>query len=166
MFTLQRNRDLRFSLYSSSTAQAGRFHSRFLGQVVWKQIPALLIYRRYVCPAHQLWTELIFFRPGEPGKGRMSQLLMKTERDLGATISFEPRKKIIPRTFKIDAACSTDRVCLWQETTTVTRTLLPGFPLNRLPYPKKWTLVQLYLTWTVVFCRTRNTSTIQLILQV
>jgi hypothetical protein len=38
-----------------------------------------------------------------PERGRMSQLLMKTERDLGAMISFEPRKKDHPlRFFKLD----------------------------------------------------------------
>jgi hypothetical protein len=38
-----------------------------------------------------------------PERGRMSQLLMKTERDLGAMISFEPRKKDNPlRNFKLD----------------------------------------------------------------
>ncbi|HEX2628944.1 MAG TPA: porin, partial [Chitinophagaceae bacterium] len=39
-----------------------------------------------------------------PERGRMSQILMKTERDLGAMISFEPRKKDHPLRFlKIDA---------------------------------------------------------------
>src|SRR5882724_13072820 len=39
-----------------------------------------------------------------PERGRMSQILMKTERDLGAMISFEPRKKNHPlRYLKIDA---------------------------------------------------------------
>jgi hypothetical protein len=39
-----------------------------------------------------------------PERGRMSQLLMKTERDLGAMVSFEPRKKDHPlRYLKIDA---------------------------------------------------------------
>ncbi|CAN5662332.1 hypothetical protein BH11BAC3_BH11BAC3_20840 [soil metagenome] len=39
-----------------------------------------------------------------PERGRMSQILMKTERDLGAMISFEPRKKDHPlRHLKIDA---------------------------------------------------------------
>ena len=39
-----------------------------------------------------------------PERGRMSQLLMKTERDLGAMISFEPRKKKNRlRNLKIDA---------------------------------------------------------------
>lgn len=39
-----------------------------------------------------------------PERGRMSQLLMKTERDLGAMISFEPRKKGHPLYYlKIDA---------------------------------------------------------------
>ncbi len=39
-----------------------------------------------------------------PERGRMSQLLMKTERDLGAMISFEPRKKDHPlRNFRLDA---------------------------------------------------------------
>lgn len=39
-----------------------------------------------------------------PERGRMSQLLMKTERDLGAMISFEPRKKDHPlKHLKIDA---------------------------------------------------------------
>jgi hypothetical protein len=39
-----------------------------------------------------------------PERGRMSQLLMKTERDLGAMVSFEPRKKDNPLRFlKIDA---------------------------------------------------------------
>lgn len=39
-----------------------------------------------------------------PERGRMSQLLMKTERDLGAMLSFEPRKKDDPLRFlKIDA---------------------------------------------------------------
>lgn len=39
-----------------------------------------------------------------PERGRMSQLLMKTERDLGAMISFEPRKKNHPLYYlKIDA---------------------------------------------------------------
>lgn len=38
-----------------------------------------------------------------PERGRMSQLLMKTERDLGAMVSFEPRKKDHPlRYFKLD----------------------------------------------------------------
>ena len=38
-----------------------------------------------------------------PERGRMSQILMKTERDLGAMISFEPRKKDHPLSFlKID----------------------------------------------------------------
>ncbi|WP_213086902.1 porin [Chitinophaga agrisoli] len=39
-----------------------------------------------------------------PERGRMSQLLMRTERDLGAMISFEPRRKDHPLRFlKIDA---------------------------------------------------------------
>ena len=39
-----------------------------------------------------------------PERGRMSQILMKTERDLGAMISFEPRKKDHPLKYlKIDA---------------------------------------------------------------
>jgi hypothetical protein len=39
-----------------------------------------------------------------PERGRMSQILMRTERDLGAMISFEPRKKDHPlRYLKIDA---------------------------------------------------------------
>ena len=39
-----------------------------------------------------------------PERGRMSQILMKTERDIGAMISFEPRKKDHPlRYLKIDA---------------------------------------------------------------
>lgn len=39
-----------------------------------------------------------------PERGRMSQILMKTERDMGAMISFEPRKKGHPLRFlKIDA---------------------------------------------------------------
>lgn len=39
-----------------------------------------------------------------PERGRMSQILMKTERDLGAMVSFEPRKKDHPlRYLKIDA---------------------------------------------------------------
>jgi len=39
-----------------------------------------------------------------PERGRMSQILMKVERDLGAMISFEPRKKDHPlRYLKIDA---------------------------------------------------------------
>jgi len=39
-----------------------------------------------------------------PERGRMSQILMKTERDLGAMISFEPRKSGHPLRFlKIDA---------------------------------------------------------------
>ncbi|MEP6926424.1 MAG: porin, partial [Ginsengibacter sp.] len=39
-----------------------------------------------------------------PERGRMSQILMKTERDLGAMISFEPRKPNDPLRFlKIDA---------------------------------------------------------------
>ena len=39
-----------------------------------------------------------------PERGRMSQILMKTERDLGAMVSFEPRKKNSPlRYLKIDA---------------------------------------------------------------
>src|SRR5882757_7410528 len=39
-----------------------------------------------------------------PERGRMSQILMKTERDLGAMLSFEPRKKGHPlRHLKIDA---------------------------------------------------------------
>lgn len=39
-----------------------------------------------------------------PERGRMSQILMKTERDLGAMVSFEPRKKNHPLRFlKIDA---------------------------------------------------------------
>lgn len=39
-----------------------------------------------------------------PERGRMSQILMKTERDLGMMISFEPRKKDHPlRYFKLDA---------------------------------------------------------------
>ena len=39
-----------------------------------------------------------------PERGRMSQILMKTERDLGAMISFEPRRKDHPlRHLKIDA---------------------------------------------------------------
>ena len=38
-----------------------------------------------------------------PERGRMSQILMKTERDLGAMVSFEPRKKGHPlRQFKLD----------------------------------------------------------------
>lgn len=39
-----------------------------------------------------------------PERGRMSQILMKTERDLGAMVSFEPRKKDHPLKYlKIDA---------------------------------------------------------------
>ncbi|MEO6327718.1 MAG: porin [Ginsengibacter sp.] len=39
-----------------------------------------------------------------PERGRMSQILMKTERDMGAMISFEPRQKDHPlRYLKIDA---------------------------------------------------------------
>ena len=39
-----------------------------------------------------------------PERGRMSQILMKTERDIGAMVSFEPRKKDHPlRYLKIDA---------------------------------------------------------------
>ncbi|WP_260607460.1 porin [Chitinophaga polysaccharea] len=39
-----------------------------------------------------------------PERGRMSQILMRTERDLGAMISFEPRRKDHPLRFlKIDA---------------------------------------------------------------
>ncbi|MEI7470699.1 MAG: porin [Chitinophagaceae bacterium] len=39
-----------------------------------------------------------------PERGRMSQILMKTERDMGAMISFEPRSKSHPlRYLKIDA---------------------------------------------------------------
>ena len=39
-----------------------------------------------------------------PERGRMSQILMKTERDLGAMVSFEPRKSGHPLRFlKIDA---------------------------------------------------------------
>jgi len=39
-----------------------------------------------------------------PERGRMSQILMKTERDLGAMVSFEPRKKNHPLKYlKIDA---------------------------------------------------------------
>ncbi|MCX6315191.1 MAG: porin [Sphingobacteriales bacterium] len=39
-----------------------------------------------------------------PERGRMSQILMKTERDLGAMVSFEPRRKDHPlRHLKIDA---------------------------------------------------------------
>lgn len=38
-----------------------------------------------------------------PERGRMSQLLMKTERDLGAMISFEPRKNHPLKYLKIDA---------------------------------------------------------------
>jgi hypothetical protein len=39
-----------------------------------------------------------------PERGRMSQILMKTERDLGAMVSFEPRKKNHPlKHLKIDA---------------------------------------------------------------
>ena len=39
-----------------------------------------------------------------PERGRMSQLLMRTERDLGAMLSFEPRRKDHPLRFlKIDA---------------------------------------------------------------
>ena len=39
-----------------------------------------------------------------PERGRMSQILMKTERDLGAMISFEPRRQDHPlRLLKIDA---------------------------------------------------------------
>jgi hypothetical protein len=39
-----------------------------------------------------------------PERGRMSQILMKTERDMGAMITFEPRKKDHPlRYLKIDA---------------------------------------------------------------
>jgi len=38
-----------------------------------------------------------------PERGRMSQILMKTERDLGAMVSFEPRKKDHPLRFlKVD----------------------------------------------------------------
>jgi len=38
-----------------------------------------------------------------PERGRMSQLLMRTERDLGAMVSFEPRRKNHPlRYFKLD----------------------------------------------------------------
>jgi hypothetical protein len=38
-----------------------------------------------------------------PERGRISQLLMRTERDLGAMVSFEPRKKDHPlRYFKLD----------------------------------------------------------------
>ncbi|MEP6584488.1 MAG: porin [Ginsengibacter sp.] len=39
-----------------------------------------------------------------PERGRMSQILMKTERDLGAMVSFEPRKQNHPlRYLKVDA---------------------------------------------------------------
>lgn len=39
-----------------------------------------------------------------PERGRMSQLLMKTERDLGAMLTFEPRRKDHPlRHFRLDA---------------------------------------------------------------
>jgi len=39
-----------------------------------------------------------------PERGRMSQILMKTERDIGAMITFEPRRKDHPlRFFRIDA---------------------------------------------------------------
>ena len=39
-----------------------------------------------------------------PERGRMSQILMKTERDIGAMVSFEPRKKDNPlHYFKLDA---------------------------------------------------------------
>lgn len=39
-----------------------------------------------------------------PERGRMSQILMKTERDMGAMVSFEPRKRDHPlRYLKIDA---------------------------------------------------------------
>ncbi|MCW3461923.1 porin [Chitinophaga nivalis] len=39
-----------------------------------------------------------------PERGRMSQILMRTERDLGAMVSFEPRRKGHPLSFlKIDA---------------------------------------------------------------
>jgi len=39
-----------------------------------------------------------------PERGRMSQILMKTERDLGAMVTFEPRRKDHPlRHFRIDA---------------------------------------------------------------
>ena len=39
-----------------------------------------------------------------PERGRMSQILMRTERDLGAMVSLEPRKKNHPfRYFKLDA---------------------------------------------------------------
>ncbi|WP_245898584.1 OprO/OprP family phosphate-selective porin [Chitinophaga niastensis] len=39
-----------------------------------------------------------------PERGRMSQILMKTERDMGAMVSFEPRRKDHPLSFlKIDA---------------------------------------------------------------
>ena len=39
-----------------------------------------------------------------PERGRMSQILMKTERDLGAMVSFEPKKKDNPlHYFKLDA---------------------------------------------------------------
>ena len=39
-----------------------------------------------------------------PERGRMSQILMKTERDLGAMVTFEPRRKNHPlRYFRIDA---------------------------------------------------------------
>lgn len=39
-----------------------------------------------------------------PERGRMSQILMRTERDIGAMVTFEPRRKNHPlRFFKIDA---------------------------------------------------------------
>jgi hypothetical protein len=41
-----------------------------------------------------------------PERGRMSQILMKTERDLGAMVGFEPQRKDHPlKKLKIDAAC-------------------------------------------------------------
>ena len=61
-------------------------------------------------------TTVIFARPfgyelnlssadrESPERGRMSQILMKTERDIGAMVSFEPRKKDNPlHFFKLDA---------------------------------------------------------------
>lgn len=48
-------------------------------------------------------VNLASFERESPERGRMSQLLMKTERDLGAMISFEPRKNNHPlRQLKLD----------------------------------------------------------------
>jgi hypothetical protein len=72
-----------------------------------------------------------------PERGRMSQILMKTERDLGAMISFEPRRKNDPlRYLKIDAgffngqglAATTD---FDSHKDLITRVALKPYPVSR-----------------------------------